>query len=329
LPGVLEEKGRLEGQLSKPGLPLGAGSETARHPEWAEDASRLAVCTTMAATAKTRSLVLSAIGLAALAIIIGLILWGVAEAIWALPLVALLALAALATYRSAESSEREASQLEAKLAIHRDGMLGKIGDLEGRRRRLEEKLGIDGSTLDPDECRREVEVLARQLEVKRRAVALLEGTMERIVRLVLPNTEQNMGQILPQLTAGRYHEARIANDYQIQVWDDAARRYVSKNLFSGGAKDQFSLALRLAFALATLPQELGTTPGFIFLDEPLSSFDGPRTEALINLLTKGQIAESFSQLFVISHNRAFDLGAFQYRLVMREGRVLESNLPVA
>jgi DNA repair protein SbcC/Rad50 len=111
------------------------------------------------------------------------------------------------------------------------------------------------------------------------------------------------------------------------VWDDSAGRYVSKNLFSGGARDQFSLALRLAFALATLPEELGTTPGFIFLDEPLSSFDGPRTEALVRLLTTGLVAESFSQIFVISHSRSFDPSVFQYRLEMRDGRVVESDLP--
>ena len=150
--------------------------------------------------------------------------------------------------------------------------------------------------------------------------------MERIVRMVLPNTERNLGQILPLLTAGRYHEARIADDYQLQVWDDSAGRYASKAIFSGGARDQFSLALRLSFALATLPQELGATPGFLFLDEPLSSFDGPRTEALVRLLTSGQIADSFSQIFVISHNRSFDPGAFQHRLLLRDGRVVESTL---
>jgi DNA repair exonuclease SbcCD ATPase subunit len=199
--------------------------------------------------------------------------------------------------------------------------------VEGRWARARAVLGAEGACLDVEECRREVARMERALEMKRRAHAIVEGTMERIVRLVLPNTERNLGQILPLLTAGRYHEARIGADYQIQVWDDSAGRYVSKNLFSGGARDQFSLALRLAFALATLPEELGTTPGFIFLDEPLSSFDGPRTEALVRLLTTGLVAESFSQIFVISHSRSFDPSVFQYRLEMRDGRVVESDLP--
>jgi exonuclease SbcC len=64
-----------------------------------------------------------------------------------------------------------------------------------------------------------------------------------------------------------------------------------KNLFSGGTRDQCSLALRLAFALATLPQELGVAPGFIFLDEPLSAFDSQRAQALVELITTGTIAQ--------------------------------------
>ena len=256
------------------------------------------------------------------------VLLGVQSALWALPLAVLPALAAWRSRQSARRLENRAAALEAELSGHRDTIISRSGELEGRLRTAEEALGIEATELDVDECRVEVERLTRQLEVKRRAAAIVEGTMERIVRMVLPNTERNLGQILPLLTAGRYHEARIGEDYQVQVWDDSAGRYVSKGIFSGGARDQFSLALRLAFALATLPEELGTSPSFIFLDEPLSSFDGPRTEALVRLLTEGQVAANFSQIFVISHNRSFDLNAFQYRLVLREGQVVESNLPV-
>jgi hypothetical protein len=74
---------------------------------------------------------------------------------------------------------------------------------------------------------------------------------------------------MPEDTDGQSGEM----DYRIRVWDPAAGRYVAKNIFSGGTRDQCSLALRLAFALATLPQELGVAPGFIFLDELLSTFD--------------------------------------------------------
>jgi len=106
-----------------------------------------------------------------------------------------------------------------------------------------------------------------------------------------------------------------------------AGRYVAKNLFSGGTRDQCSLALRLAFALATLPQELGVAPGFIVLDEPLTAFDAERAQALVTLLTTGTIAEQFAQVIVISHGHAFDRSAFAYHVVMERGRVRSSTLP--
>ena len=147
-----------------------------------------------------------------------------------------------------------------------------------------------------------------------------------------------MQLLLPELTARRYGDVRLTPpeadggqlaqlDYRIRVWDQAAQRYVAKNLFSGGTRDQCSLALRLAFALATLPQELGVAPGFIFLDEPLSAFDTQRAQALVDLLTTGTIAQQFAQVVVISHHHAFDRRAFQYHVHMEGGQAVESDLP--
>lgn len=203
-----------------------------------------------------------------------------------------------------------------------------IGALEAKIGELRQRLYIEPHELDIEECRRQVRERERQRRLKEYATRILSAARDRMVRKVLPNTERNMAFILPLLTAQRYHEAQVTDDYRIQVWDEQAGRYVAKGIFSGGAKDQFSLALRLAFALATLPQELGATPGFIFLDEPLSSFDPPRTQSLVELLTRGQIAANFPQIFVISHNRSFDPESFPYRVVIEEGRVVESNLPL-
>ena len=116
-------------------------------------------------------------------------------------------------------------------------------------------------------------------------------------------------------------------DYRIRVWDPGAGRYVAKNIFSGGTRDQCSLALRLAFALATLPQELGVAPGFIFLDEPLSAFNSLRAQALVELITTEIIAQQFNQVILISHQHAFNREAFQYHVRMDTGQIVESDLP--
>ena len=223
----------------------------------------------------------------------------------------------------AEVASLEQGEAESR----RDNLRAEGLAAEREATRLSSDLGLDGTTLDPEECRAEVARLERLAAVKRRAVEIVAEARKRMVARVLPNTERNFRLLLPRLTAGRYRDARITDDYRIEVWDEAAGRYVAKSIFSGGTRDQFSLALRLAFALATLPEELGTSPGFLFLDEPLSSFDGPRTQALVDLLTRGEVAASFRQIFVISHSRSFDASAFRYRLVLAHGAIVESTLP--
>lgn len=195
--------------------------------------------------------------------------------------------------------------------------------LMARRTDLASAIGLDAARerLDPEVERAQRDDMARDQSVREKAIAILRNARERIMAKVLPYTIEHMRRILPALTMDRYHDAKLTPDYKIEVWDERANMWKSKNIFSGGTRDQFSLALRLAFAVATLPQERGAAPGFIFLDEPLSSFDAERSEALMYLLTKGEIAETFDQILVISHSQAIAADEFQYRLKMNDGRV--------
>jgi DNA repair exonuclease SbcCD ATPase subunit len=204
-------------------------------------------------------------------------------------------------------------------------------------RSLTDELHHPGTPLDIDECQQKVYGLREERQICEWAAKFIQETRDRIARHVLPITERNMQPLLQQLTGGRYRDVRLTPeesngqsstmDYRIRVWDSAAMRFVAKNLFSGGTRDQCSLALRLAFALATLPQELGVAPGFIFLDEPLSAFDAQRAQALVELLTTGIIAQQFNQVVLISHSHAFDRDAFHYHVRMEGGQVVESDLP--
>jgi DNA repair exonuclease SbcCD ATPase subunit len=224
--------------------------------------------------------------------------------------------------------EVEASDLpdEEPLVAERERLMGEIGHLKTVEHELETTLDLRDIVLDLAEEKARLDHLVHAREIKKRATRIIATARTRMMDRVLPGTEQNLRLLLPQLTAERYYDAKLDGEYRLSVWDTAAQRYVAKDIFSGGTRDQFSLALRLAFALATLPQELGTTPGFIFLDEPLSAFDLPRTEALVALLTQGQIAKSFDQIFLISHSRSFDPALFGYYVRMEAGRVAETNL---
>lgn len=208
-----------------------------------------------------------------------------------------------------------------------------------QQQRLTHELQQPNTPLSIEECQQKVNELKEERDICRMATQLIRETHDRIARRVLPVTERNMQPLLQQLTSGRYRDVRLTPDenngqpgemdYRIRVWDPTAGRFVAKNLFSGGTRDQCSLALRLAFALATLPQELGIAPGFIFLDEPLSAFDAQRAQALVELLTTGTIAQHFNQVVLISHQHAFDREAFQYHIQLEAGQIVESDLPVA
>jgi DNA repair exonuclease SbcCD ATPase subunit len=193
-----------------------------------------------------------------------------------------------------------------------------------------------------EETKLEVETCSQRLADGERkhhrfelAAEMAEQVRGRIARRILPQTVAYMQLLLPELTAGRYREVELiaqditdlSTDLSIKLWDEEAGRHVAKYLFSGGTRDQCSLALRLAFALATLPKGLGAMPGFMFLDEPLSSFDAERSQALVRILTQGTIAQKFDQVVLISHSRTFDRDSFRYYVRLENGRVSESNLP--
>jgi uncharacterized protein YhaN len=230
-----------------------------------------------------------------------------------------------------ESLPAEALQ-EQELALQQERreLFGQVAALRDRQTALEQQLVLQAVALDFATADRELAAFEEQSQVRKQAFRIVTLARRNIVGKVLPSTIRNMGLLLPLLTNDRYRDVDIDPEtYKIKVWDESARAMKAKDIFSGGTRDQFSLALRLAFALATLPEELGTAPGFIFLDEPLSSFDSIRTNALVNLLTRGPVAANFEQIFVISHSRAFDEALFDYHLQLDAGRLTSSDLPPA
>lgn len=192
--------------------------------------------------------------------------------------------------------------------------------------RIERALGLAGEVLDAGAAEAAWQTAARDLAVRDRGAAIVEHASRNVVRRVLPSTMAHMRRLLPGLTRGRYFDAQLSDDYRIEVYDERAGGWKKKNIFSGGTRDQLSLALRLSFALATLPEERGTAPSFLFLDEPLGAFDAERARALIDLITEGEIADSFDQIFLISHV-AVDPGLFDYHIELSDGRVVATDLP--
>ena len=142
--------------------------------------------------------------------------------------------------------------------------------------------------------------LERQLQVVRRAVEGVQATGESLRNRVRPGVQGYMSTILPALTSSKYRAAVLDDDYNLQVWDPEAGEYKPKEVYSGGTEDQFLLAMRLAFALALLPEVKGQKPEFVFLDEPLGSSDEIRRSGIVDYLAQ-DLSKKFKQIFIISH----------------------------
>ena len=212
-----------------------------------------------------------------------------------------------------------------RLAAELEQARGRAQVLRHEIQRLEGDLGLAGLELDLAEAEGLRAAAARDLALRERATRMVEQAGRRVMQGVLPSTLLHMQRILPALTDQRYLEARLTEDLQIEVYDERAGNWRKKAIFSGGAKDQFSLALRLAFAMATLPEERGSAPSFLFLDEPLGAFDPRRAEALIALLTSGEVARAFDQIFLISHVPV-DEERFDRTVALEAGRVVAADL---
>jgi exonuclease SbcC len=162
---------------------------------------------------------------------------------------------------------------------------------------LEENKGLEEQV---DEQKRKVLLLQKQLAVVKYSVKGLEQTSESLRNRVKPQVERYMSQILPVITSGRYKAVQLEDDYTVRVFDPEAGEFRPKEVFSGGTEDQLLLAMRLAFALALIPQAKGRNPEFLFLDEPLGSSDKVRREGILQLMHT-ELSQNFKQIFLISH----------------------------
>ena len=230
------------------------------------------------------------------------------------------------TLQDRERLEEEQAALEQELQ-----------QLEEQELALGTQLRIDGVKLNLDEVRARLEQQQRLYEAKKRGGSLLQAVSARLMQKMQPRIEYYLQQLVPLLTGGRYHDVHLVGwreeeegadaALQLRVWDSVAEAYINKSALSSGAADQLSLALRLAFAIASLPRELRAAPGFLILDEPLSNFDRGRTQALVDIVTGETLGQHFEQILLISQSSAFEPSMFPYHLFIDSGKITDSNLP--
>lgn len=203
-------------------------------------------------------------------------------------------------------------------------LLQKLGELDGILREYENKTGKSRDELIPEKVEEEYKKLEKNIQKMEYVIKITESTRESVLKSILPRTMAYMQKFLPILTSDRYHYAEIDENYKLKVYTSENNTPLEKNIFSGGTQDQLSLALRLSFAMATLPQDKGVQPKFIFLDEPLGSFDEDRAKGLLYLLTQGEVAEFFDQIFVVTHV-PIDEELFDEIYYVDNGKIIKIN----
>jgi len=164
--------------------------------------------------------------------------------------------------------------------------------------------------------------LEKRLKVAKLALDGVEKTAEALRERVRPNVEAYMSRILPTITLGRYKAVQLDEEFRLRVWDPEAGEFKERDVFSGGTEDQFLLSMRLAFALALLPEVKGIHPEFMFLDEPLGSSDEARREGILKLLNT-ELSQSFKQIFLVSHISGLD-EQVKHIIRLENGGVIEN-----
>ncbi|MBQ3225563.1 MAG: AAA family ATPase [Clostridia bacterium] len=102
-----------------------------------------------------------------------------------------------------------------------------------------------------------------------------------------PVLNERVGEILSELTDGRYSELKISDDYKVMLKEKSRTEPVSAEHLSNGTYDVLYLALRLGIAKVIFPDGIP----FIMLDDSFLQLDDARAQRAANYLKTQADAE--------------------------------------
>ncbi|MDO8587230.1 MAG: AAA family ATPase [Armatimonadota bacterium] len=142
---------------------------------------------------------------------------------------------------------------------------------------------------------------AEQLKAKRSERLYLGALSDCFDRLRIdldartrPDLEAAAGELLSEMTDGRYNTIEINEAYQATVRDDGEL----KPVISGGEDDVVNLALRLAIS-QMIADRAGQPFSLLILDEVFGSLDDSRRDNVVDMLLN--LKNRFRQIVVITH----------------------------
>lgn len=149
------------------------------------------------------------------------------------------------------------------------------------------------------EEKQEMEAELSALELARSVIGEVSS---QIHRDFAPRLNQAMGEIVAQVTGGRYRSVRIDEDLKIRAIAEGDRTVEITSL-SGGTVDQFYLSLRVAI-LDLLTEGQERIP--LLLDDPFVQYDNERLRSAMEYLAR--VAAQRQVVLMTCHRREVKMG---------------------
>lgn len=193
-----------------------------------------------------------------------------------------------------EATQAELQDLYRQASYDR----GELAELQSTVRECERTIRMCEEKEAEWEGRRgEVTTAEKRLVSIETAVTEMGRLKESLIGRVIPMLAERASSLVTQMTDGKYTELALTSDYDIQFRNSAGDLKSFANL-SGGEKDVFALALRLAIA-----ESRAANVGFLVLDEVLESLDAERQELVWAALERLQ--SKYHQILMVTHVQAF------------------------
>jgi exonuclease SbcC len=216
--------------------------------------------------------------------------------------------------RQAEAGLEENQKKIDALDFDREAYQQALDELQGIRNQISEiRLELEKVDGQIRLIKSEADALTAKLaefEKSRIEISRLRGELEYLEKLSILFTEFRVyliGRIRPalsrqtsrlfyEMTAGRYQEIELDDDYSLQIYDRGERFPITR--FSGGEIDLANLCFRLAISVQ-MAETAGIEQSFIILDEIFGSQDTDRQRMIFEGLAR--LKNRFRQIIIISH----------------------------
>jgi exonuclease SbcC len=185
------------------------------------------------------------------------------------------------TEQAAERTRREAELVLVRAKAERSAAVEAVGAVIRRQ-------------TERDERERAAKETAADLALHQELDRALTDLRDELNASLRPDLSDRASGFLNDLTAGRYPELELDEDYSATVLDDGDPQAV----ISGGEEDVTNLALRLAIS-QMIAEGAGQPLSLLILDEIFGSLDENRRGAVIDLLRS--LADRFPQVILVTH----------------------------